>query len=147
MTAPADGRSWYQVMGLAPSATAPEIRAAYLRLARNLHPDRHASGSSTERSLADRRMREVNAAWAVLGDASAKSMYDTELRLAAARDEGARAGASARAGSSRSSRPSSPPPPTVRPAGGRPVHHRFDGVPIDDGEPDEVELSRRQAFL
>ena len=85
MTAPADGRSWYQVMGLAPSATAPEIRAAYLRLARNLHPDRHAAGSPTERRLADRRMREVNAAWAVLGDPSAKATYDTELRLAKAR--------------------------------------------------------------
>ena len=42
MAEPADGRTWYQVRGLTPSATAPEIRAAYLRLARNLHPDRHA---------------------------------------------------------------------------------------------------------
>jgi curved DNA-binding protein CbpA len=137
VTAPTDGRTWYQVMGLTASATAPEIRSAYLRLARNLHPDRHASGSATERQLADRRMREVNAAWAVLGDESAKSMYDTELRLAEHRE----------ASAARPSTPSTASRSPERPAGSRPVHHRYDGVPIDDGEPDEVELTRGQAFL
>jgi len=122
-------------------------------LARNLHPDRHASGSSTERQLADRRMREVNAAWAVLGDASAKTMYDTELRLA---DQRAAASGSKASGNGTTGTRSSAsgPRPTVprtpaseRPVGARTVHHRFDGVPIDDGEPDEVELSRAQVFL
>jgi curved DNA-binding protein CbpA len=147
---PADERTWYQVMGLAPSASAPEIRAAYLRLARNLHPDRHVTATPTERRLAERRMREVNAAWAVLGDASARASYDAELRLAAA--QRARARANAAAGARPGPRPTSASTspgsgPTVRPPSGRPVHHRFDGVPLDEGEADEVELTRGQVFL
>jgi len=141
VTTPADGRTWYQVMGLTSSATPAEIRSTYLQLARNLHPDRHASGSPTERSLADRRMREVNGAWAVLGDERARADYDVELRLAE------RARTAAAAGPPGSARPTVP-RPSPRPAeGARPVHHRFDGVPIDDGEPDEVELTRAQFFL
>jgi curved DNA-binding protein CbpA len=161
MTGPADGRTWYQVMGLPPTASGPEIRAAYLRLARNLHPDRHLTATATERALAERRMREVNAAWAVLGDTSARASYDVELRLAerarasagnaGPTSSGPRrsAGGSPRAGTGGSPRPGSGagPGPTLRPTPGRPVHHRFDGVPLDDGEPDEVELSRGQMFL
>jgi curved DNA-binding protein CbpA len=130
-------------MGLSPSATASEIRATYLRLARNLHPDRHATGSPTERQLADRRMREVNAAWAVLSDQRKRAAYDVELRLAE-RERAAAGGA-----------PSAPRPrpqasrPATGAAGtpGRPVHHRYDGVPLDDGEADDVELTRREAFV
>ena len=38
------------IMGLAPSATATEIRKRYLLLAKILHPDKHADGSETLRS-------------------------------------------------------------------------------------------------
>ncbi len=67
-------------MGVDPAAPAEEVRAAYLKLARSLHPDRFSAASETERALADRRMREVNAAWAVLGNADARRDYDRELR-------------------------------------------------------------------
>lgn len=77
-----DGRNWYQVMGLDDHAPAAEVRSAYLRLARSLHPDRHAESPAAERSIAERRMREVNAAWAVLGNEESRRVYDIGLRSA-----------------------------------------------------------------
>jgi curved DNA-binding protein CbpA len=141
-------------MGLGAGASASDIRAAYLQLARNLHPDRHASSSETEQRLAERRMREVNAAWAVLGDTGAKAAYDAELRLAAAR-------AATRPGSPHvpptpprtapfAQRSTVPPPPGAPggPPPSRPRHHRFDGAVIDEAPGvDEVELSHGEAFL
>src|SRR4051812_29143501 len=114
-------------MGLTESATAPEIRTAYLRLARNLHPDRHASGSATERSLAGRRMREVNGAWAVRGDERARANYDMELRLAERARTAAAAGPRP-SGVPTSARAQPPRPSAARApsATDRPVRHRFD---------------------
>jgi len=77
-----DGRSWYQVMGVEDHAPVGEVRAAYLRLARALHPDRHAEAPEAERTMVERRMREVNAAWAVLGDDESRRVYDIRLRSA-----------------------------------------------------------------
>jgi hypothetical protein len=99
-------------------------------------------------------MREVNAAWSVLGDPDAKSQYDAELRLAAAR-------AATRPGSphvpptpprpSSSAQRSTVPRPPGTPGGpppSRPRHHRFDGAVIDEApEADEVRLTHGEAFL
>jgi len=68
------------VLGLTASATDGEIRAAYVQLARVLHPDRYQLGSEAERNLADRRMREVNGAWEVLGRSHKREAYDAELK-------------------------------------------------------------------
>lgn len=62
----------YEVLGLRPSASSAEVRAAYVALARRHHPDR--TGGSTE------RMQALNAAWAVLGDVDARRSYDLTLR-------------------------------------------------------------------
>ena len=72
----ADGPNLYQVLGLPRSASAREIREAYHRLARLLHPDRAASRPANEQQLSERRMREVNAAYAVLGDEAGRRDYD-----------------------------------------------------------------------
>jgi hypothetical protein len=65
----------YEALGIPTDATADDVRRAYLRLAREHHPDRHAAspGNVVE---AERRMREVNAAWAVLGDPGRRAEYD-----------------------------------------------------------------------
>ncbi|HKY15352.1 MAG TPA: DnaJ domain-containing protein [Microthrixaceae bacterium] len=118
----------YQAMGLGRGATPTEIREAYLRLARTLHPDRFMDASPTEQRLAERRMREVNAAWAVLGKPDRRREYDVSLE------------------------PPRPTPP--RPAASRPS----DSGPRDDPDEDEfgtepfdpaddVELSPLAAFL
>ena len=65
----------YEALGIAPDATADDVRRAYLRLAREHHPDRHAATPSTVVE-AERRMREVNAAWVVLGDPVRRAQYD-----------------------------------------------------------------------
>jgi hypothetical protein len=63
-------RSHYDVLGVSPSATAAEVRAAYRRAARDHHPD--AGGDP-------RRMSDVNAAWQVLGDPARRAAYDRQL--------------------------------------------------------------------
>jgi len=65
----------YLVLGVAPEATAAEVRAAYLELARSAHPDRHATDPAAQRS-AEERMRRINAAWAVLGDPQRRAEHD-----------------------------------------------------------------------
>lgn len=54
-----------------------EIRRSYLQLAREAHPDYHTDNDAA-RVAAEERMREINAAWAVLGDVDARSAYDRE---------------------------------------------------------------------
>lgn len=69
------------MLGVAPTATAEEVRAAYIRSARSHHPD--AGGSHV-------RMREVTEAWAVLGEARSRRAYDLFLGVARVGDESAR---------------------------------------------------------
>lgn len=52
----------YRVFDLPPTATKPEIRAAYRVLARRWHPDRFMEGP--ERDWANEKMAEINAAYA-----------------------------------------------------------------------------------
>lgn len=80
MGGPWDGRSWYQLLGVEDFAPEAKVREAYIHLARVLHPDHHMEASDPERHIAERRMREVNAAWAVLGDEESRRVYDIGLR-------------------------------------------------------------------
>ena len=63
------------MLGVDPTASMEEIRRSYLRLARASHPDFH-NDRDDARILAETRMREINAAWAVLGDVDERSAYD-----------------------------------------------------------------------
>lgn len=62
----------YERLGVSPTATADELRAAYRALARRLHPD--VGGGDAE------RMAAVNEAWAVLSDPRRRAGYDATLR-------------------------------------------------------------------
>ena len=55
------GGTHYQLLGVAPTASVDEIRAAYRRLARALHPDAHGGAAAPA-------MASVNEAWRVLSD-------------------------------------------------------------------------------
>jgi hypothetical protein len=77
--------TYYEVLGVSSDASAPEIRRAFLRLARMHHPDRNALASADERRAAERRMQLINEAWGVLGDADRKVVYDHDRRAAAGR--------------------------------------------------------------
>lgn len=69
----------YDVLGVRREASAGEIRRAYLALARDHHPDRHAASPPDVRAAAERRMRSLNEAWHTLGDPARRNRYDNQL--------------------------------------------------------------------
>ena len=68
---------------MAPEAAADDVRRAYLDRARETHPDRHIDADGPQRADAERRMREVNEAWRVLGNPRRRRRYDLEFEPAA----------------------------------------------------------------
>lgn len=68
----------YEVLGVGETASRDELRQAYLAQARRHHPDRQPDG--TDRRTAEARMRDVNQAWAVLGDPARRRQYDQQRR-------------------------------------------------------------------
>ena len=74
----------YDTLGVEPGATAKEIRKAYLRRARALHPDRQQGRSAADARRAEEAMRQVNVAWNVLSDSTKRSAYDATIRSAPA---------------------------------------------------------------
>lgn len=66
----------YEVLGVQKNASADEIKAAYKKKARELHPDRFANKPEAERKQAEERFKEINNAYAVLSDAQKKANYD-----------------------------------------------------------------------
>lgn len=120
-------QNYYQVLGVAVSAPAADIKRAYRRLAIQLHPDKHQGSAHFEE-----RFKAVAVAYGVLSDPSRRAQYDYKLRqaaqLAEARPQPAPAYAGAAAGPSPYSAPTPPPaaPPlrTRRPAGARERHYQ-----------------------
>lgn len=70
----------YETLGITPTSTTQEIRKAYLRRARALHPDRQQGKTEKEARRAEQAMQQVNVAWNVLSDPSKKAEYDSSLR-------------------------------------------------------------------
>lgn len=69
----------YELLGLAPTATADEIRAAYRTLVQIFHPDRLSQFKPESRSFAEERLKLINQAYAVLGDPGKRAAYDASL--------------------------------------------------------------------
>ncbi|MDO9468802.1 MAG: DnaJ C-terminal domain-containing protein [Thiobacillus sp.] len=63
-------RNYYDVLGVARDATAHDIKKAFRKLARKYHPD------ISREPEAERRMQEVNEAYAVLSDPEKRAAYD-----------------------------------------------------------------------
>eukprot|EP00878_Enallax_costatus_P004740 GHUV01004989.1.p1 GENE.GHUV01004989.1~~GHUV01004989.1.p1 ORF type:complete len:118 (+),score=10.67 GHUV01004989.1:250-603(+) len=68
------GPTLYKTLGVSLTAQADEIRAAYRRLARQWHPDRHRGDD-----LAKRRFQQIQEAYEVLMDTRKRQSYDLKL--------------------------------------------------------------------
>ncbi len=71
-------RDYYEVLGVARSASQEEIRAAYRALARSLHPDVNKAADAAE------KFAEVQSAYDVLGEPDKRAQYDRFGRAGAA---------------------------------------------------------------
>lgn len=63
-------KDYYQTLGVARDATAEDIKKAFRKLARKFHPD------VSKEPDAEKRMQEVNEAYAVLSDPEKRAAYD-----------------------------------------------------------------------
>jgi hypothetical protein len=81
---PTSGATLYDVLGVAPAATAEELRHAYRVRSQLLHPDRHAGAGADVEAEAAREMRRLNEAWEILKRPARRRRYDEQLRADAA---------------------------------------------------------------
>ncbi len=75
----------YELLGIASGSTPEEIRLAYLRKARENHPDKLATSDPVRVRERQSAMVAINAAWFVLRDPDRRRLYDQELERAAER--------------------------------------------------------------
>lgn len=72
-------KDFYSILGVARDAKPEAVKAAYRNLAQKFHPDLNKGNEQ----WAGRFMRDVNEAYAVLGDSESRKRYDALSRLKA----------------------------------------------------------------
>jgi molecular chaperone DnaJ len=68
-----DKRDYYDILGLAKTATEEEIKKAYRKLAMKFHPDRNQGEGAAE---AEEKFKEAKEAYEMLSDAQKRAAYD-----------------------------------------------------------------------
>lgn len=67
---------YYQVLGVAPDASAEEVKRVYRKLALETHPDRNPNDPNAEE-----RFKRISEAYGVLSDSQKRAQYDQYRRL------------------------------------------------------------------
>jgi hypothetical protein len=101
----------YERLGVPVDARVADIRSAYLRAARRVHPDVAGTGRA-----AGAQMAAINEAWETLSDADRREMYDLTLPMSVTASDAP---------------PTPQRPPVVRASTGEAFR------PLDDADPDE----------
>ncbi len=70
-------KDYYAILEVPPTASPEAIREQYLFLMQAWHPDKFAKAS--QKAKAEEKCKEINNAYAVLGDAVKRARYDREL--------------------------------------------------------------------
>ena len=71
--------TYYSLLETSETATAAEIKAAYLRLIREVHPDRLANAPAYWQRQAEEKAKEINEAYAALSNHEKRHLYDVQL--------------------------------------------------------------------
>jgi molecular chaperone DnaJ len=70
--------NYYELLGLKPDVSSLEIKRAYRKLVKSLHPDVHYTGQThVERFHANERMTKLNEAYETLKDRYRRAAYDS----------------------------------------------------------------------
>ena len=89
----------YQILGVSKTASASEIKSAYRKLAKKLHPDVNPGNKEVEQ-----KFKEITAAYDLLSDADKRARYDRGEVDAQGQERGFSGGAWRNAGSRHSAR-------------------------------------------
>ncbi len=74
-------QDYYAILGVDSSASQESVKAAYRRLAREVHPDSKVRCTDQERFSFSVKMVQLNEAYGVLSDLKQRREYDQKLRL------------------------------------------------------------------
>jgi len=88
MTDRLDLLDYYTLLGVAPDASAADVRAAFRQFARRYHPDRFTGGDPDKLSRSTQIYRRGSEALQVLTDPVSRRAYDRVLRLGKVRLDG-----------------------------------------------------------
>jgi curved DNA-binding protein CbpA len=75
-------KTHYETLGISKDASAERVKASYRTLVKIYHPDRLAEGTKLH-AEAEKRIREINVAYAVLSKPLSRASYDAKLNNAA----------------------------------------------------------------
>lgn len=71
-------KTHYETLGISKEASAERIKRSYRTLVKIYHPDKFASGSEAQ-AEAEKQMRNINVAYAVLSKPLSRASYDAKL--------------------------------------------------------------------
>ena len=72
-----DAKGYYRILGVPPNSRVSEIKYAYRKLAKDIHPDRHPDDPA-----ATAKFQAVNEAYVCLSDSQARAQYDAVCKVA-----------------------------------------------------------------